>query len=270
MGSWECDIGASNAKRAIARKTEKKKHFLFLFPQPFLILDSKRWDFSHSICSQIQTVPIRTRCLCLLCRGKGHAHIIKSTGSRRGKRLLSKGISQKPFLTDDLAGVRYKKTLPSLKDNSLSCIRYVWQYCFPKNRIVLPRARRLFPGKVIPQIGPIAVSCHSSSVWFLVSLLLPLLFLLRSSSDRLQVLDLCSSTKLRIAKDTCSLNSFRELACRIEGGMRTGFWWTLYRRSNGVWRGSVGPFEGNQGNTWLSGDNVENTSSYENHWESWS
>jgi hypothetical protein len=48
---------------------------------------------------------------------------------------------------------------------------------------------------------PIAVSCHSSSAWFLVSLLLPLLFLLRSSSDRLQVLDLCSSTKLRIAED---------------------------------------------------------------------
>jgi len=149
--------------------------------------------FSHSICSQIQTVPIRTRCLCLLCRGKGHVHIIKSTGSRREKRLLSKGISQKPFLTDDLAGVRYKKNLPSLKENSLSCIRYVWQYCFPKNRIVLPRASRLFPEntshaaaastvhttlayctvffvdfnkrlEVIPRIGPIAVSCHSSSV----------------------------------------------------------------------------------------------------------
>ena len=101
---------------------------------------------SHSICSQIQTVPIRTRCLCLLCRGKGHAHIIKSTGSRRGKLLLSKGISQKTFLNDDLTGDRYKKNLPSLKDNSLSCIRYVCHNCFPKNRIVLPRARRLFPG----------------------------------------------------------------------------------------------------------------------------
>jgi hypothetical protein len=89
---------------------------------------------SHSICSQIQTVPIRTCCLCLLYRGKGHAHIIKSTGSRLGKRLLSKGISQNPFLTDDLAGDRYKKNLPSLKDNSLSCIRYVCQYCFPKKQ----------------------------------------------------------------------------------------------------------------------------------------
>jgi hypothetical protein len=48
---------------------------------------------------------------------------IKSTGSRLGKRLLSKGISQKPFLTDDLGGDRYKKNLPSLKDDSFSCIR---------------------------------------------------------------------------------------------------------------------------------------------------
>ena len=175
-------------------KQKRKKIFSLSFFQPIsLSLDSKRWEFSHSICSQIQTVPIRTRCLCLLCRGKGHVHIIKSTGSRREKRLLSKGISQKPSLTDDLAGVRYKKNLPSLKENSLSCIRYVWQYCFPKNRIVLPRARRLFPEntshaaaastvhttlayctvffvdfnkrlEVIPRIGPIAVSCHSSSV----------------------------------------------------------------------------------------------------------
>jgi hypothetical protein len=99
-----------------------------------------------NVISQIQTVPIRTRCLCLLCRGKGHVHIIKSTDSRLGKHLLSKGISQKPFLTDDLVGDRYKKNLLSLKGNSLSCIRYVWQYCFPKNRIVLPRACRLFPG----------------------------------------------------------------------------------------------------------------------------
>jgi hypothetical protein len=86
------------------------------------------WDLSHSIWSQMQTVPIRTRCLCLLCRGKGHAHIIKSTDSRLGKHLLSKGISQKPFLTD-LAGDRYKKNLPSFKDNSLSCIQYVRKYC---------------------------------------------------------------------------------------------------------------------------------------------
>ena len=137
MGSWECDIGASNAKRAIARKTEKKKHFLFLFAQPFLILDNKWWDFSHSICSQIQTVPIPTRCLCLLCRGKGHAHIINNTGSRLGKRLLSKGISQKPFLTDD----RYKENLPSLKGNFLLVFDMCGQYCFPANRIVPSRAR---------------------------------------------------------------------------------------------------------------------------------
>jgi hypothetical protein len=107
-------------------KQKRKNTFSFFFFQPIsLSFDSKRWEFSHSICSEIQTVPIRTCCLCLLCRGKGHAHIIKSTGSRRAKRLLSKGIFQKPFLTDDLAGVRYKKNLPSLKDNSLSCIRYV-------------------------------------------------------------------------------------------------------------------------------------------------
>jgi hypothetical protein len=83
---------------------------------------------SNSICSQVQIVPIRTRYLCLLCRGKGHVHIIKSTGSRIGKHLLSKGISQKKFLTDDLVGDRYEKNLPSLnslKDNSLSCIRSV-------------------------------------------------------------------------------------------------------------------------------------------------
>ena len=175
-------------------KQERKKYFSLSFFQPIsLSLDSERWEFTHSICSQIQTVPIRTRCLCLLCRGKGHVHIIKSTGSRREKRLLSKGISQKPSLTDDLAGVRYKKNLPSLKENSFSCIRHVWQYCFPKNRIVLPRASHLFPEthptlllraqcilllrillcfvvdfnkrlEVIPRIGPIAVSCHSSSV----------------------------------------------------------------------------------------------------------
>ncbi len=127
-------------------ENRKGKILSLSFFQPIsLSLDNKRWEFSHSICSQIQTVPIRTRCLCLLCRCKGHVHIIKSTGSRREKRLLSKGISQKPFLTDDLVLVRYKKNLPSLKENSLSCIRYVWQYCFPKNRIVLPRARRLFP-----------------------------------------------------------------------------------------------------------------------------
>jgi len=130
-------------------KQKRKNIFSFFFFQPIsLSLDSKRWEFSHSICSQIQTVPIRTRCLCLLCRGKGHVHIIKSTGSRREKRLLSKGISQKPFLTDDLAGVRYKKNLPSLKENSLSCIRYVWQYCFPRNRIVLPRECCLFPENI--------------------------------------------------------------------------------------------------------------------------
>ncbi len=55
--------------------------------------------------------------------------------------------------------------------------------------------------EVIPRIGPLTVSCHSSSAWFLVRLLLPLLFLLRSSSDRLQVIDLCNSTKLRITEE---------------------------------------------------------------------
>jgi hypothetical protein len=68
-----------------------------------------------------------------------------NTGSRLRKHLQSSGISQKPFLTNNHADDQYKKNWPSLKDNSLSCIRYVWQYCFPKNRIVLPRARRLFP-----------------------------------------------------------------------------------------------------------------------------
>ena len=121
----------------LSRGKQKQKHVLFLFPQPFIILDSKRWDVSHSICSQIQTVPIRTRCLCLLCRGKGHAHIIKNTGSRLGKRLLSKGISQKPFLADD----RYKENLSSLKDNSLLVFDMCGQHCFPENRIVPSRAR---------------------------------------------------------------------------------------------------------------------------------
>ena len=129
----------------LSRGKQKRKNIFSFFFSISLSLDSIRWEFSHSICSQIQTVPIRTRCLCLLCRGKGHDHIIKSTGSRLGKHRLSKGIFQKQFLTDDLAGDRYKMNLPSLKDNSLSFIRYVWQYCFPKNRIVLPRASRLFP-----------------------------------------------------------------------------------------------------------------------------
>jgi hypothetical protein len=61
---------------------------------------------------------------------------------------------------------------------------------------------------VIPRIGPITVSCHSSSVWFLVSLLLPLLFLLLSTSDRLQVLPLYSSTKLDITKEVLSVLIF--------------------------------------------------------------
>ena len=104
------------------------------------------WELSHSIWSQMQTVPIRTRCLCLLCRGKGHAHIIKSTDSRLGKHLLFKGISQKPFLTDDLVGDRYKKNLSSLEGNSLSCSPCVWKYCFQKQNYSLSCARRLFPG----------------------------------------------------------------------------------------------------------------------------
>ncbi len=118
----------------------------FLFHQPFLILDSKRWDFSYSICSQMQTVPIRTRCLCLLCRGKGHAHIVKNTDSRLGKRLPSKGISQKPFLADD----RYKKNLPSLKDSSLLVFDMCGRYCFPKNRVV-PSSRCLCLPKRAPR-----------------------------------------------------------------------------------------------------------------------
>jgi hypothetical protein len=84
---------------------------------------------------KIQTVHIRARCWCLLSRGKGHAHIIRNICSRLGKHLLSKGISQKPFLADVLAG--YKKNLPSLKDNSLLVFDVCGQYCFPKNRIVL-------------------------------------------------------------------------------------------------------------------------------------
>ena len=68
-----------------------------------------------------------------------------NTDSRLRKRLQSEGISQKPFLTNNHADDQYKNNWPSLKDNSLSCIRYVRQNCFPKNRIVLPRAHRLFP-----------------------------------------------------------------------------------------------------------------------------
>jgi hypothetical protein len=134
--------------KGLSRGKQKRKNtFLSFFSnRSFYLFDSRRWEFSHSICSQIQTVPIRNRCLCLLCRDKGHDHIIMNTGSRLRKRLQSKGISQKPFIPNNHADDQYKKNWPSLKDNSLSCIRYVWQYCFPKNRIVLPRARRLFPG----------------------------------------------------------------------------------------------------------------------------
>jgi hypothetical protein len=118
-------------------KQKRKNTFSFLFSnRSFYLLDIRRWEFSHSICSQIQTVPIRTRSLCLLCRGKGHDHIIMNTDSRLRKHLQSKGISQKPFLTNNHADDQYKKNWSSLKDNSLTCIRYVRQYCFPKNRIV--------------------------------------------------------------------------------------------------------------------------------------
>ena len=65
------------------KKRKGKIRSLSFFPQPFFCLSRQQaMGLFHSICSQIQTVPIRTRCLCLLCRGKGHAHIIKSTGSR--------------------------------------------------------------------------------------------------------------------------------------------------------------------------------------------
>ncbi len=69
-----------------------------------------------------------------------------NTGSRLWKRFQSKGTSQKLFLTDDLADDQYKKNWPSLKGNSLSCVRYARQYCFPKNRIVPSHVHRFFPG----------------------------------------------------------------------------------------------------------------------------
>jgi hypothetical protein len=48
-------------------KTEKEKHFLFLFSTDFVILYSKEaWDFPIVFGSQIQTVPIRT-CGCVYC-----------------------------------------------------------------------------------------------------------------------------------------------------------------------------------------------------------
>ena len=113
-----------------------------------------------------------------------------------------------PFLVFDMCGstvflktelfflvraVSFQKTHPTLLPRAQCILLLRIVLCF-----FVDFNKRL---EVIPRIGPIAVSCHSSSVWFLVSLLLPLLFLLRSSSDRLQVLDLCSSTKLRIAKE---------------------------------------------------------------------
>jgi hypothetical protein len=134
LGSWERDIGLMINGLSRGKQKRKNTFSSFFSNRSFYLLDSRRWEFSHSICSEIQTVPIRTRWLCLLCRDKGHAHVIKSTGSQLEKHLLSKGISQKTFLTDDLTGDRYKKNLPSSKDNSLFCIRYVWQYCFPKNK----------------------------------------------------------------------------------------------------------------------------------------
>ncbi len=101
-----------------AENRKRKNTLSFFFPKPlvtpfFLCLRKWSWDFPIVFVLKYKntTVPIRTRCLCLLYRGKGHVHIIKSTGSRLGKRLLSKGISQKPFLTDDLPGDRYKKNL---------------------------------------------------------------------------------------------------------------------------------------------------------------
>ncbi len=59
----------------------------------FSYLDSKHGSFPIVFGSQIQTVPIRTCACAYLCRGKGHAHIVKNIGSRLGKRLLLKGIS---------------------------------------------------------------------------------------------------------------------------------------------------------------------------------
>jgi hypothetical protein len=77
LGSCEHDIGASNANGVSRGKQKGKNFFSFIYHG----LDSKRWDFSHSIFSQIQTVPIRTSVCCPLFRRKGHSHIVKNTGS---------------------------------------------------------------------------------------------------------------------------------------------------------------------------------------------
>jgi len=117
----------------VTRKTEKEKYFLFLFPKPiFLSRQQKVWEESHSICSQIQTVPIRTCCLCLLHRNKGHDHFVKNIGSRLGKHLLSKGISQKSFSIWRLVQERSLpwRIIPFLVFDVCG------QYCFPKNRFV--------------------------------------------------------------------------------------------------------------------------------------
>jgi hypothetical protein len=77
----------------------------------------------------------------------------------------------------------------------------------------------------------------------------------------------CTTSYVDKTSHTYSLNSFHELT---SVGERV--WYVLesgeqQKETNDVWRGSVEPFKSKLGNTWVGGDNVENTS---NHWESWS
>ncbi len=123
LGSWKRKVGDQCPYYGVLHENRKEICVPFLLSKPtvFLILD---------ILLQNTSVHIRTCVCCLLFWGKGHAHIVKNTGSRLGKRLLLKGISytsQKPFLTD---GSGYKRDC-LLQEEFPSCTRYVRQVLFP-------------------------------------------------------------------------------------------------------------------------------------------
>ena len=61
LGSWERDIGTCNAL-TVLRGKQKRKYFLFLFPQPIVFL--------FTACSQNTPVHART-CVCAVCSAEG-------------------------------------------------------------------------------------------------------------------------------------------------------------------------------------------------------
>jgi hypothetical protein len=69
----------------LARKQEKKNSVFFPKPTVFWYRHCKKMGFPRVFVSQIQTVLIHT-CVCLLCRDKGHTHIVKNFDSLLGKR----------------------------------------------------------------------------------------------------------------------------------------------------------------------------------------